>query len=229
MDVIYEEIDMKIIDADEFVITPVESESSIEDAADKDEEQITLTFDLPITKTSGDDVASSKQPQEKVMFQLDEEVKDLKVNDYVELITVTEASEDGEKRYALDDYQTVESKINKEVKPVEEEVVFETKIVEKHHTESQVQDIDPMNTPISELLKDRADERRKMMKDFNYKFNTAKVEDLEKVPAYKRQGVDLDETQHSSENSVSRTSVGLDDNDDIQLRSNNSFLHDNVD
>ena len=52
---------------------------------------------------------------------------------------------------------------------------------------------------------------------------------MEKVPAYKRQGIDLDDTQHSSENSVSRTSVGTDDNDDIQLRSNNSFLHDNVD
>ena len=91
------------------------------------------------------------------------------------------------------------------------------------------EEIDPMNSPISELLKERADERRRKMKDFNYKFNTAKIDDIEKEPAYKRQGVNLEESQHSSETKASRTSVATDDNDDIQLRSNNSFLHDNVD
>ena len=97
-------------------------------------------------------------------------------------------------------------------------------------TEPQTsEELDPINSPISELLKQRANERRKKMKEFNYKFNSAKIDDIEKEPAYKRQGVDLDEVQHSSENNASRTTVGLDDNDDIQLRSNNSFLHDNVD
>ena len=86
-----------------------------------------------------------------------------------------------------------------------------------------------MNSPISEILKERADERRQKMKEFNYKFNNAKIDDIEKEPAYKRQGVNLDEAQHSSETNASRMSLGTDDNDDIQLRSNNSFLHDNVD
>ena len=52
---------------------------------------------------------------------------------------------------------------------------------------------------------------------------------FEKEPAYKRKGVNLDDAQHSSETNTSRLSLGTDDNDDIQLRSNNSFLHDNVD
>ena len=90
-------------------------------------------------------------------------------------------------------------------------------------------EIDPMNSPISDMLKERADERRRKMKDFNYKFNNAKIDEIEKEPAYKRQGVNLEDTQHSSETNASRMSVGTDDNDDIQLRSNNSFLHDNVD
>mgnify|MGYP000862217063 CR=1 FL=1 len=77
--------------------------------------------------------------------------------------------------------------------------------------------------------KETAEERKKKMKEFNYKFNNAKIDDIEREPAYKRQGVDLDEVQHSSEFNTSRISVGLDDNDDIQLRNNNSFLHDNVD
>ena len=57
----------------------------------------------------------------------------------------------------------------------------------------------------------------------------AKIDDIEREPAYKRQGVDLSEVEHSSEVNSSRISVGLDDNDDVQLRNNNSFLHDNVD
>jgi cell division protein FtsZ len=53
------------------------------------------------------------------------------------------------------------------------------------------------------------------------------MEELEKEPAYKRLGVDI--TSQPQTNSNSRTSLGTDSNDDIQLRSNNSFLHDNVD
>ena len=63
-----------------------------------------------------------------------------------------------------------------------------------------------MNTPISELLKERAEERKRKMKDFNYKFNSAKIDDIEKVPAYKRQGVNLNEVKHSSDTQdMSRT------------------------
>jgi cell division protein FtsZ len=82
---------------------------------------------------------------------------------------------------------------------------------------------------IEDMLKLRADERRRKLKEFNHKFhnNSSRIEDLEKEPAYKRLGVDITENQTSSSNS--RISLGTDSNDDIQLRSNNSFLHDNVD
>ena len=42
-----------------------------------------------------------------------------------------------------------------------------------------------------------------------------------------RQGVNLEDSPR--EKKISRTSLSGDSNDDIQLRSNNSFLHDNVD
>ena len=148
---------------------------------------------------------------------------------------MTETNEKGDIRYALDDYDEVESSMNQKQKESEvleedQDVVFERKVVKGPVLEEEeAQEIDPMNTPISELLKERAEERRRKMKDFNYKFNSAKIDDIEKVPAYKRQGVNLSEAKHSSETDLSRTSIGLDDNDDIQLRSNNSFLHDNVD
>ena len=193
-----------------------------------EEEQITLTFDLPISNQKKEDTK-----EERILFDLDDEVKDYSVKDYVEIVPVTEANETGETRYALDDFMSFESSMNntkvKETE-VEEEIVFEKKVIEAKAQEPvKKEDIDPINSPISELLKERADERRRKMKDFNYKFNNSKIDEIEREPAYKRQGVNLEEKPHSSETNVSRMSIGTDENDEIKLRSNNSFLHDNVD
>ena len=89
--------------------------------------------------------------------------------------------------------------------------------------------ISPMEMTIEESLRMRADERRKKLKEFNYKFhnNVSKIDEYEKEPAYKRLGIDISNNQTSNTNS--RISVGTDSNNDLQLRSNNSYLHDNVD
>ncbi|WCO01158.1 cell division protein FtsZ [Psychroserpens ponticola] len=231
INVVYDEVLDHNAKEEDFIITPVQEveESNIEGV---EEEQITLTFDLPLS--FGQEELETPEVEETTIFALDDEVKDLDVTDHIEIVSVTEANEEGEKRYALDDFMTYESSINEtktKVQPeVEEEIVFEKKTLESEVFEEEVkEEIDPMNSPISELLIERADERRRKMKDFNYKFNTAKIDDIEKEPAYKRQGVNLEDSQHSSDTKASRTSVATDDNDDIQLRSNNSFLHDNVD
>ena len=230
INVVYDEVlDYKTLEEEDFVITPVK-QNKVEDIKvnDYEEEQITLTFDLPIS-----DLKTKEDKENKILFELDEEVKDFKVKDYVEIVPVTEASETGETRYALDDFMSFESSMNKtktkEIE-VEEEIVFERKVVESKASEPIAkEDVDPVNSPISEILKERADERRRKMKDFNYKFNNSKIDEIEREPAYKRQGVNLEETHHSSENTISRMSIGTDDNDDVKLRTNNSFLHDNVD
>ena len=235
MKVVYEEVlDSKPQaddEQDDFIITPIKNKAE-EIEPEPEEEQITLTFDLPLTNNKSEDDTESESGEEKMFFSLDDDVKDMDVNEPVEIISVTEVNEEGEKRYALDDFETFESSMNTNTKEAEvkEEVVFEKKTIPMEETEEATdEDIDPMNSPISELIRARADERRKHMKDFNYKFNTAKIDEIEKEPAYKRQGVNLEDAQHSSETNASRLSVGTDDNDDIQLRSNNSFLHDNVD
>jgi len=231
INVVYDEV-LAHLDETEFVINEVITEEIIEE--DVKEEQTILTFDLPLSTPEKE--VEEPIVEEKITFDLEDKAKNIPVKDYIELITVTEANEKGETRYALDDYIVLESAINeKEQKKevaleVDQEVVFEKKVIQEETVkESQIEELDPMNSPISEILKERANERRQKMKDFNYKFNSAKIEDIENVPAYKRQGVNLEDAQHSSESSTSRMSVGLDDNDDIQLRSNNSFLHDNVD
>lgn len=233
MDVLYDEV-IANVSEDDFIINDIQSENNTSVIEEQTkEEQTVLTFDLPLTPSAPIEKTEEPETKEEIRFELHEEVKDVQVNDYVELIPVTEANEDGEKRYALDDYMvsetTKETPKAKEVE-VEEEIVFERKVVEEERVvEGETEELDPFNSPISEILKERASERRRKMKEFNYKFNNAKIDDIEKEPAYKRQGVDLEDVQHSSENNASRMSIGLDDNDDIQLRSNNSFLHDNVD
>lgn len=232
MDVVYDEV---LVNAEEedFVITEVQNTVEEPKIEFEEEQQITLIFDMPISNSN-----IENKDDDFVVHDLDENIKKIPVNDYVEIIPVTETNEHGETRYALDDYVEIESGINKNQKQekvieiaeeLDKEIVFEKKVVKPQETEETSGEIDPMNTPISELLKERAEERRRKMKDFNYKFNNSKIDDIEKTPAYKRRGIDLDETQHSSETNMSKTSVSIDDNDDIQFRSNNSFLHDNVD
>ena len=53
--------------------------------------------------------------------------------------------------------------------------------------------------------------------------------DLEDEPAYKRDNVDLEEAPHSSESELSRYTLTEEEDSAAELRSNNSFLHDNVD
>ncbi|NIK91388.1 cell division protein FtsZ [Mangrovimonas sp. CR14] len=232
--VTYEEVTAEIEEEeDDYIITEIKPEAveeSYEDEYGEEEQQITLTFDLPISESP-----ITSKDNDFVVHELDENVKKMPVRDFVEVIPVTESNEKGEVRYALDDYIEVESEMNpkkNEVVIEEQDVVFEKKTL-KEDVEQGAEsggDIDPMNSPISDMLKERAEERRRKMKDFNYKFNTNKIDDIEKIPAYKRHGVDLNDTPHSSDSSsMSSTSISLDDNNDIQMRNNNSFLHDNVD
>ena len=232
IDVVYETVDLDV-DENDFIIKEV-STLQVEDIEleSEQEDQTMLTFDLPISNK-----AALSESEEVEVFTLEDNINEIEVNDYIELIPVTEANEAGEMRYALDDHIVLEQ-IDKKYEggkleaplEVEEEMVF-TKVTIKERVVTSVPEEkqDPFNSPISKILIDRADERRQKMKAFNYKFNTSKIEEIEKEPAYKRQGVSLDDVEHSSDTRASRTTIGLDDNDEVQLRSNNSYLHDNVD
>ena len=48
-------------------------------------------------------------------------------------------------------------------------------------------------------------------------------------PAFKRNGIDLEDTPHSSDSEISSQTLSLGDDNVVQLKQNNSFLHDNVD
>ena len=72
----------------------------------------------------------------------------------------------------------------------------------------------------------KSQERIGMIRKFSDRFKSpSSIDDLEKEPAFVRRKIRLDNIQHSSDTNISRTS--LDNNN--ELRSGNSFLHDNVD
>ena len=48
-------------------------------------------------------------------------------------------------------------------------------------------------------------------------------------PAFKRNGIDLEDTPHSSDSEISSQTLSLGDDNSVQIKPNNSFLHDNVD
>ena len=239
------EIVSPINDIDFKVTTPEVREMKVVEpqAIEKEEEQITFTFDMPAMPTFErvEDVKPVKAVEEnRIIFDLSDSLNDIEVNQPVQFVPVTELNEKGIIKYSLEEYMELENDLLNS-KPaaaivVEETIADELKITMKQVDVSKAtaiarhfEDISPVEMTIEETLKYRADDRRKKLKEFNYKFrnNSSKIEELEKEPAYKRTGVDL--STNLQTDTKSRMSVGIDSNDDTQLRSNNSFLHDNVD
>ncbi|RZA00433.1 MAG: cell division protein FtsZ [Sphingobacteriaceae bacterium] len=81
---------------------------------------------------------------------------------------------------------------------------------------------------IEEQLR-KSRERIMRLKDLSMKLRTGNIQELENVPAYKRKEIALQQTPASDESQVSRFSLLPDDEGKIEIRNNNSFLHDNVD
>ena len=226
------EIVSPITDIDFTISSPVAEVKAVQPKVIERQEQTTFSFDLPLFKAE----PVAQVEENKVMFELTSETRDIKVNEAVQFVPVTELSDNGIIKYSLEEYMEPEHDFM--AKPVAKtpEVVIpaELNITMKQvdtsvNTAVDFDAISPMEMTIEESLRMRADERRKKLKEFNYKFhnNVSKIDEYEKEPAYKRLGIDISNNQANNTNS--RISVGTDSNNDLQLRSNNSYLHDNVD
>ena len=223
------EVDAELIEVHDFEINEVQESHEEESSKDNSDEQH-LTFDLFHQKKEDQyKTENTKQQHQKnynedrIVFDMDEDIKAIEVN---EPKTIQPDSEQI-KKYNLEDTTDEPQSTNTESE--DESLKFKTKI-ESPKTETNDEskkEIDPLNASISEL-KARAEERRAKMKQFNYRFsNSNNIDEIEKQPAYKRAGVELDDPREKHQK-LSRTSLH-EDGDDINLRSNNSFLHDNVD
>lgn len=217
-----------------FTPTQVVTEKPV---ASVEKEQISLSFDLPLTQPE-------KTEAPTLLFDLPQETKEIKVVEALEVVPVTDVTSNGVIVHSLEEYMEFENSLlqSQPQAKVEEQIPAELNITLKQvetpaapvqmptaTNQSAPVDINPTDMSLEEVNRLKAEERRRKLKEFNYKFhsNSARIDELEREPAYKRSGIDL--TQGPNTNSASRTSLGIDSNNDIQLRSNNSFLHDNVD
>ncbi|MFD1294694.1 cell division protein FtsZ [Lutibacter holmesii] len=247
LDVIYEEV--AVTSPEDFVITDVTPKVEEPKVEPEEENQISFTFDMPLSKAP-EPVAKEEKIVENLEVEPSLKIKEIEVVDHQviepEAAPIEEPVKKVEKDvyFSLEDYTELEDNlVNAKPKPVAkvevEEEPLDMNITLRSTEEIDIneqevvdhKEISPLDLTISELQK-RASERREKMKKFNYNFKnnvSSNIEEIEKVPAYKRMGVNLENNSHSSETKASRTTLEINDNDDIQFRSNNSFLHDNVD
>ena len=225
MPVTYDEVVFDEISEDDFIITDVVKEKEIEEQIENF--QGDLLFDLPLNP-------SAENNKDEIKFSLTNDETSAKVND-VQVFDATEFIAQKETRYVLEDFNaapTIGKSSNIIEKKVEEdEIQFELRTAKP---QSEINEIDTLSEEVSPLdltineLQRRAEERRKSMKKFNYNFNenlNKNIDEIERQPAYKRQGVDLDRNA-----AISKTKTALKKNTDgLDFKSNNSFLHDNVD
>ena len=196
-DFIFNEINPSINEIDVVDHELVESE---------EKQQIQFEFELPIQKEEIKETIESSQTIEEPMatvFQL-EEIEEAPVNQ-------------------LEEPQTAE------IADIELKVIAE--LPEKEDAKSVLPPTgaSPFDQSIRESINLQNEKRKEQLKQFNYTFNNNinRIEEMERQPAYKRLGFELDAAPE--EQAPSTLSLDNDSNDDIQLRSNNSFLHDNVD
>ncbi|NGM60351.1 cell division protein FtsZ [Sphingobacterium sp. SGG-5] len=107
--------------------------------------------------------------------------------------------------------------------------IVENEAVSSEHVETTHQETEKVADANFEdqLLKTK--ERILRLKELSMKLKSSNgLQELESEPAYKRKQKTLEDVPHSSDSQVSRFTLSFDEGT-TEIRSNNSFLHDNVD
>ncbi|MBT3523557.1 cell division protein FtsZ [Flavobacteriaceae bacterium] len=168
-------------------------------------DQVSFDFDMPLKKQ----IIES----DKIVHELIEDINEIEVVNPVHIIPVTEVNGINANKSGIDDYEI----INKTVEPLASEF--------KNDNNEVV--LNPLNSSIADGLSKRTEERKIKLKQYNYNFTKANnINSMENEPAFKRAGVSLDSIDQFKS---SRTVISEDSNGEINLRTSNSFLHDNVD
>ena len=167
-------------------------------------DQVSFDFDMPLKKQTIE--------SDKIVHELIEDVNEIEVVNPIHIIPVTEINGTNANKSGIDDYE-----INNTVEPLVSEIKADNKEII----------LNPLNSSIADGLSKRTEERKIKLKQYNYNFTKANnIKSMENEPAFKRAGVSLDSV-HQFESS--RSVISEDLNGEINLRTNNSFLHDNVD
>ncbi|MEE4260446.1 MAG: cell division protein FtsZ [Bacteroidales bacterium] len=100
------------------------------------------------------------------------------------------------------------------------------------HTISSTKTVEERPLTIEEedqAIKKNMEDRANKLKSLSQVKSPEDVAQMENVPAYVRKKIDLYSPSYSSESVVSRYTLGEDENNNPVIKTDNSFLHDNVD
>ena len=170
------------------------------------------------------DIEEVKPENIEINESEENEITDGLFSNKLDLESVTEEVEfikldlDEEENIDEKDSKTNDLIINEEDSLEEQEVSLNITNENDHVFENPIQ-VDPL---------DENRLRRENLKKYNYVFNdgNSSVEDLEKEPAYKRMGVQINSNINNEQ--VESKTV-LNENNEIEFPEPNSYLHDNVD
>lgn len=129
---------------------------------------------------------------------------------------------------------TFEFDITNTIVSEESTIVSNTTLDEAYAKAEPVVEAKEENTIVSKVQNDeqlkKAQDRVAKLKELSFKLKSPNgLSELENEPAYKRRNINLDSTPHSSESQVSRYTLSEGDDKKVEIKPNNSFLHDNVD
>ena len=140
-----------------------------------------------------------------------------------------------------DSFNTSESNIEYIKLDLNQDIENELEIVENDNVDEKLNDSDNIDIDRIEenhnifeqpITSDDNNEnviRKQNLKKYNYIFknNSSSIEDLEKIPAYKRMGIEIDNSKPNGEDIYSKTV--LNEENKLEFPDVNTYLHDNVD
>lgn len=231
-DTLAEEDDFVIIESTE-MLRNIEVVGAERIMPDEEIVQTTLAFDQPL---SGVETREDEE-ENTIIFDLSEGLKNIplvedEATDEPRLVQRDLAAEEyleEEARLMAANAEEKQPQASGKVNPIMNKTNTEVISEVQSQPENQLEgEEDPFFKSISDT-NSRPAKTARTLKEYNYRFraNRTSIDEIENEPAYKRQGIDLDDPQN--ETNISRTTLGEDSNKEPQLRSNNSFLHDNVD
>ena len=204
-----------------------------------------LSFSDSIHEEVDQIISKEDNSEEKIVLELDDSVgnegsiqeSDETMNGFIDLTLSKENDLDDIVQNNISEVENMEVvnlAISQENDEVSEENQHETngfnKSTEEKQDDSLLNTLEGSNVN-TENMKVEAREREERLRNISQQLRTPSgLTNLEDVPAYQRNNVELEDTNnYSSDDNVSSFTLTEDDNNDIVIKDKNSFLHDNID
>lgn len=205
---VLEETKTEVVEAPVNVIIQTNIEDIIKEEEKKEDEPFLVIKNTEEVKT------------ETTFVSTQEEVTSSTKESEIEFIVTNEVSNE----VVNEEENFVITNITEEVsESIEEEITLEIKNTENLSAE-EIQKLER-----EERIR-MAQERIKKLKDITFKLKSSEgLNELEKEPSFVRQNIKLDNVNYSTESNVSRYTLSEGEEKKMEIKPNNSFLHDNVD